>query len=215
VKRFFLVAVLTGLIICAVSVLVRIPFGAKLRSNGGIGPLHELLRETGADLQQVVIAGWVRAARPDARTLVVDDLAWDGTPPAGETRIVTLRHYGDEEYVTLRWTLTGRAISDWERRSAQAMQALARAGGPPRLTVQLEGQTAVTDLLGQADRALRRFGASDHETWSDSFAASVVAYTSKLPPSPFGPNVQIAFRRVEGTEKARVWVAWPALMQEY
>ena len=71
---------------------------------------------------------------------------------------------------------------------------------------------SLTELAGKAMGAL---AATDRQPWSDMLAASVAGRTTHLPPGPFGVNVQVAVRRDPARGTTRVWVAWPALLQEY
>jgi hypothetical protein len=181
-----------------------------------IMPLQHALEATGATTDTAVITGWVEVDRPQARDRVAAALNWnDGKAPVGETRDANLRTQDGRYIVTVRWTLTGLAARSWNEKLRAARAALSLAGADPRMTVQLGGTTSGEDLPDVAGKALDAVAATGRQPWSDMRAASVAGITAQLPASSFGINIQVAVRHDALTNQDKVWVAWPALLQEY
>lgn len=184
--------------------------GARVPSQS-LAALQRSLEAAGAPLTQAVITGWAEVQGPGDKDRVEAALGWKGSAPEGETRTVSIRAIEGHSYATVRWVLSGKAAARWQV-AAKAVQAgLASA----KVTVQLEGVTESEGLTELAGKALGAVGATDRQPWSDLRAASVAGRTTQLPPGPFGVNIQVAVRRDAAREQTRVWVAWPALLQEY
>jgi hypothetical protein len=186
------------------------------QAAGGMGALQRALEATGAHLGSAVLTGWVQTDRPQARDRVMAALGWSGsTAPAGESREIQLRTQGGHYIVTVRWSLSSQAARLWQARTKITQEALSLAGATPHMTVQLEGTTSGGELPATAERALDALAATQRQPWSDLRAASVAGKTFDLPPSTFGVNIQVAVRHDALTGLDHVWVAWPALLQEY
>jgi hypothetical protein len=182
-------------------------------SADGLKALETGLAATGARLEEVKLIGWGRVREPGARDRVVATLG--ARPAEGESRVVSVRDKDGHQYVTVQWTLTGKAATHWAASLRALQKALEQNAHAPSVSVQLGGTTAGEDLTDLTDRALGALRATDRQPWSDPRAASVAGRTTHLPPGPFGVNVQVAVRTDPATGMTRVWVAWPALMQEY
>lgn len=181
----------------------------------GLAPLQKSLEATGAKLDEVVITGWAESRRPGDSDRVTSALGWKGAPPNGQARSVALRDRNGRQYILVRWTLTGSAVSAWQASVQSLQKAMKLAGESPMVTVQLGGNAPSDNLTELADRALGALAATDRQPWSDLRAASVAGHSTHLPPGPFGANVQVAVRHDAAKGHTRVWVAWPALLQEY
>lgn len=180
----------------------------------GLGALVKGLEATGAGLDEATLAGWGEVREPGARDRVATALG--AVPGEGESRTIEVRDRDGRSYVTVLWKLTGKAASRWAASFGVLQKVLQQSTHAPSVTVQLGGTTAdfgnLTDLTARALDSLR---ATDRQPWSDPRAASVAGRTTHLPPGPFGVNVQVAVRTDPAKGTTRVWVAWPALMQEY
>ncbi|HEY3368942.1 MAG TPA: YwmB family TATA-box binding protein [Symbiobacteriaceae bacterium] len=178
--------------------------------------LQQALSAANADIHTVLITGWVRVTRPVAQDTLSATLGWaSGAVPREEVR--DLRRYQRDgvSYVGVRWVMAGTGLTGWQARVARVRAALAAAGPDPMMTVQLEGTTPRSDFLPLENQALDAVHATDRQPWSDGKAASIAGHTKALPPGPFGVNVQVAARKDGADGRTRVWVAWPALQQEY
>lgn len=215
-RRFFLIASVVGLIMYAGFVLEHGSVATSAVGTSELAGLESALAATGASLERVTITGWVAVEASDAREQVSSALGWAGQGiPAGETRELKLHRREDGLYLAMNWRLSGGSLEIWPSRYALARRALAKVGGEPSVTVQLEGTTEQSDLLALGQQALDEVKATDREPWTGPSAASVAGRSALLPASPFGVNVQVAVRSEASGRKARVWVAWPALLQEY
>jgi hypothetical protein len=181
-----------------------------------LSPLAQALAATGAGLEEAVVAGRVEVASPSDRDRVVAALGWTGKTPKGEMREAQLYDRDGKHVLIIRWTLQGQSAALWSDRHREVRQVLALYGPTPLTTVQIGGQSdKAGELPKVAARALDAVQATDRQPWTDGRAASMAGRSAVLPPSPLGVNVQVAVRRVEETGASRVWVAWPALLQEY
>lgn len=189
---------------------------ATYASDGSLGGLQRALDATGASLDRAVISGWVDVEDARAQAQVVGALGWKpGSEAKDEAREAAIHRRQGAQYLTLRWVLSGEAAQGWHDRQARVREALALAGKRPHVTVQLEGTTARAGLEALGHRALDAVGAVERQPWSGPRASSVAGRTDDLPPSTFGVNVQVALRQTADAGRTRVWVAWPALLQEY
>lgn len=215
-RRLFLIASVVGLFMYAGFVLEHGSVATTATDSSGLAGLGHALGATGATLERVTITGWVTVEASEAREQLLSALGWAGHgTPAGEIRELKLHRRADGLYLALSWSLSGESAVAWPSRQALVKRALSRVGDEPSLTVQLEGSTEQSDLLSLAQRALDEVKATDREPWTGPSAASVAGRSKLLPASPFGVNVQVALRSEPSGRKARVWVAWPALVQEY
>lgn len=217
-RQFLLVASMVGLFI-----YVGFASQSDLVSAAAVAPgkpetmqgLRTALDATGARMERVLITGWVRVPGPQAQDRVSNTLGWSGNKtPKDETRELKLLDRDGKQYLSLRWVLTGGALREWQTRQAEARKALTQAGANLVFTVQVEGVAGSGDATLLANRALNALGATSRQPWSSAPAASVAGWTAQLPPSAFSVNVQAAVRREAGG-RTRVWIAWPALQQEY
>lgn len=218
-RQLFLIASMVGLFMYAGFALEYESIAAPPaggRATVSLAGLETALAATGAGLEQVTITGWVRVGAPRVREQVAADLGWaERAAPPGEMRELKVHRRDGVDYLALRWVLTGVASSDWQSGQGKVRRALAAVGVNPVVTVQLEGTTARPGLQEVGARALDALGATERQPWSDSRSASIAGRTDRLPVSAVGVNVQVAVRRVSGVDRAKVWVAWPALLQEY
>ncbi|HLN64513.1 MAG TPA: hypothetical protein VK464_23570 [Symbiobacteriaceae bacterium] len=182
----------------------------------GLQPLSSALEASGAKLEEAVIAARVEVAEPADREKVVAALGWSGKTPKDETRLAQVQARDGRHLLLVRWTLRGVAANNWEARAREVSEILAHYGSTPLLTVQLGGRRAPTDDLTQVPaKALDALRATSRQPWADGRAASLAGRTKMLPASPLGVNVQAAARKDQASGQVRVWVAWPALLQEY
>lgn len=182
----------------------------------GLLPLSNALEASGARLEEAVIAARVEVAEPADREKAVAALGWAGKTPKGETRLAQVQGRDGRHLLLVRWTLSGPAATTWETHAREVREVLAQYGSSPLLTVQLGGRRApAEDLTKVAAQALDALRATARQPWSDGRAASLAGRTAMLPSSPLGVNVQAAARKDQATGQVRVWVAWPALLQEY
>lgn len=187
-------------------------------SLAAVARLEEAMSATGAALERVTVSGWVAVPNAAAREQVASALGWAGGTTPGEVRELKLFHQAGGDYLALRWELSGAAKAPWRAGYTKVRQALAWAGAhgaEPTVTVQLEGTTERTELMSVATSALDSLQATGRQPWGDPRAASIAAQTPLLPSSGFGVNVQVAARRDAAGKRTRVWLAWPALQQEY
>jgi hypothetical protein len=184
-------------------------------SAPSLAALEDALAATGAGLDRVVITGWVRASQSGARDQVAKALGWKEKAPSGETQELKLVRRDGVDYLALRWVLTGSARASWQAKQGKVREVLGAAGADLNYTVQLEGATERTDFAGAGAGAMEILDARDRQPWSDAHAVSIAGRTGRLPASAFGVNVQVAVRRNADQGGSRVWVAWPALQQEY
>lgn len=180
-----------------------------------VANLQTALEAAGATLDNVVITGWVRTDRPQSKDRVVASLGWSsGKAPDGEVRESSLFVRNGQYVVSVRWVMAGQ--KNWAGRTADVRKALAKVGADPATAVQLSGAVnGAPDLVQLAGKALDALGATNRQPWSDPRAASVAGQTAMLPEGPYSVNLQVAARRDSLTGRTRVWVAWPALLQEY
>jgi hypothetical protein len=212
VRQLLLIASLVGLFMYTGFAVEYDP------SVAGVARLEEAMSATGAALERVTISGWVRVPDQAARARAAAALAWgEGTAP-GEARELKLYQQEGSDYLALRWQLSGGAKAAWWAKYSKARQALGSLGAPgaePTVTVQLEGISERTGLMSLSTAALDALQATGRQPWGDARAASIAAQSPLLPGSTFGVNVQVAARRDPAGKRTRVWVAWPALQQEY
>jgi hypothetical protein len=181
--------------------------------RASLAGLATALAATGARCDEVQLTGWVSVANPSAKDRLLQAL---GPARAGESRQANLREQNGQSYLVVRLVLTGKALGAWQSRVQALQKALdAVSTGTAEMTVQLGGPAPDGSLTEVAAKALGALAAVDRQPWSDTRAASVAGRTKDLPPSPFGVNVQVAVRRDAVKGQTRVWVAWPALQQEY
>ncbi|HWI51086.1 MAG TPA: YwmB family TATA-box binding protein [Symbiobacteriaceae bacterium] len=221
-RRFVLIAGLVAIFMYGALVSQRgvpvaaAPYAVAAKAPAqALGALQKGLEATGAGLSEVVITAWAEIAHPGDRDKVAKALGWAGVPPEGETRNVAARERNGRYYVTARWTLSGKAVSDWQTAAKTLQEGLERSTTAPSVTVQVGGVIQGDGLTEVANKALDALGATERQPWNDMRAASVAGRTTLLPPGPFGVNVQVAVRRDAARGETRVWVAWPALLQEY
>jgi len=221
-RRFVLIAGLVSIFMYGALVSQRgvpvaaAPFaGAAKAPAQSLGALQRSLEATSASLSEAVITGWAEIADPGDCNKVAVALGWTGAPPEGESWNVATRERNGRYYITARWTLSGQAVSRWQAAVKSLQEGLEHSTRAPSVTVQVGGVAQGDDLTGVASKALGALGATDRQPWSDTRAASVAGRTTLLPPGPFGVNVQVAVRRDAARDETRVWVAWPALLQEY
>lgn len=179
----------------------------------GLEALVTGLEATGAGLEEAKLTGWAEVRAPGDRDRVINALG--AVVAERENRTVSVREQDGHQYVTVQWSLAGKAASQWAARLRVLQKVLQQIGQAPSVSVQLSGTTAGDNLTDLTDRALGALRATDRQPWSDPRAASVAGRTTHLPPGPFGVNVQVAVRKDPAKGTTRVWVAWPALMQEY
>lgn len=222
VRRLVLIAGVVGILMYSAVVSQQgIPAAAAPLSAGARAPAQSLealqksLEATGARLDEAVITGWAEAGSAGDRDAVAAALGWTGPVPSGESRAVAVRQGNGRQYVTVRWTLTGKAASQWQPAVRAVQKALEKEAGSPSMAVQLGATAPGGSLTELAGKALGALSATDRQPWSDRRAASVAGRTTLLPPGPFGVNVQVAARRDAAQALTRMWVAWPALLQEY
>ena len=195
--------------------------GFALEDDASLAPvarLEEAVSATGAVLERVTVSGWVRVAGPEVRDRTAKALGWTGTTAPGEVRELKLYRQEGVDYLALRWELSGAAKLPWRVTYSKLRHVLDQAGGPgaePVVTVQLEGITERSEVMALSAAALDAVQATGRQPWHDARAASIAARTSLLPGSAFGVNVQVAARREPAGKRTRIWVAWPALQQEY
>lgn len=218
-RQLLLIASVVGLFMYAG---FAIQFGAVPVAHGefttveSLTGLQRALRATGAELDRVVITGWVPVEGPHGREYVAGALGWqEEQNPANEFRELSLHKRDHQTYLSARWEMTGSSTMSWAARQGALRRALLRVGSGGTVTVQLEGVTHRTDLLAAANQALDVVRAQHRQEWSDSPAASLSGQSADLPPSTFGVNIQAALRRETTTGATRVWVAWPALLQDF
>lgn len=218
-RQLLLIASVVGLFMYAG---FAIQFGAvpvahgEFTTEGSLSGLQRALRATGAELDRVVITGWVPVAGPQSREQVAVALGWkDGQIPADEFRELSLHKRDGQTYLSARWEMTGTTTATWAASQGALRRTLSRVGSGGNVTVQLQGVTNRTDSLAAANQALDAVRGQHRQEWTDSLAASVSGQSTDLPPSPFGVNIQAALRRDASAGVTRVWVAWPALLQDY
>lgn len=215
-QRLILIASVVALFMYAGFVLEHGSVATTATERTGLAVMERALEATGASLERVLITGWVQVEEAGARELVSASLGWAGKGiPAGETREVKLHRREDGLYLSLLWSMGSGSAEAWPARHASVQRALDKVGSSPRVTVQVEGTTEQSDLLTLGQRALDELRGTDREPWTGPSAASVAGRSPLLPASPFGVNVQVALRKEPSGQKARVWVGWPALLQEY
>jgi len=185
------------------------------RQPKGFAQLSAVMEAVGAATDEVVLTGWVEVANTKARQQLMAALRWSGATPAGEVREAVIRQREGRQVLSVRWVMKQPAVSVWEPRAKALKETLAGVGSGPQVTVQLSGRAEVTDLPVAARKGLDAVNATQRQPWSDKRSASLAGRSEGLPESPFGINVQIAVRADTAGGKARVWVAWPALLQEY
>lgn len=177
--------------------------------------LERGLEATGAKLTRVTILGWVRMERKNGADDVRKALGWTGAAPQGEVRDSHLSTRDGAQYLSVRWELPGDSSDGWVFKQAAVRRALALGGKDPFLTVQLEGEVAGSQPTALTAAALNALGAVERQDWEGPSAASSAGRSAQLPPSMFGVNVQVAARQDDRTGNTRIWLAWPALQQEY
>lgn len=215
-RQLFLISTLVALVMYAGFVSKNgTPVASATYPPGVLSPLQGALGATGATLEKVQMTGWVQVKSPDVLAKVKEDLGWNRSGGAGGFREAKLHLKEGTYYLAIQWVLKGPAVLAWHSDYARLDQVLTKVGVHPAITVQLEGLSPRTSPLEMVDRAMAALRAGDRQPWSDAFAASVSGRTTLLPPGPFGVNVQAAVRRDSAGKGARVWVAWPALQQEY
>ncbi len=218
-RQLLLIASVVGLIMYAGFASQNGSVQAVVHSATGapsLGALQRCFDATGGALQKVQITGWVEAESKDALSLVNDRLGWTpGLNVPQELREARLHDRDGHQFVAVRWILTGTAAATWQSSYNRLDQTLGAVGKGQAITVQLEGTTPKKHPLALATRALDAVGAVERQPWSDAFAASIAGRSAQLPSGPFGVNVQVATRQESAANQIRVWVAWPALQQEY
>ena len=181
--------------------------------------LEEALEATGARVETVRVAGWVEVR--DSKALAAGRQRLEAARSQGDTVQLQTPKRGESQYLTVSWTVTGQAARQrWQAVAATVRGALAAAGANPMVTVQLEGTVPGAgadhpDPEGVVEQALEALSVTGRQAWREEASSSIAARTIWLPPSPLGVNVQAAARRDSETGRLRVWVAWPALIQEY
>jgi hypothetical protein len=178
--------------------------------------LHYAFEAAGGKLEQATITAWSEVTDASVQQRAAKLLGWrEGDAPEGESRSLIIHRKAGVPHLSLRWVLTGRAAERWSARAALVNRAMLLTGPNPSLTVQLEGVTEKADLLGLGTKGMDALGAKGRQVWSSPAAVSIAGRSVQLPPSAFGVNVQIAVRTDSVTKRNRLWVAWPALLQEY
>lgn len=187
--------------------------------SGSVASLQLAMDAAGAKTDQAVITGWVPTGQLNAAGIVRNALGWTGQQtPAAEARDVKLLSRNGTTYVSVRWAFTRPQDQRWAEAQEKVSRALFQVGDGARVTVQLEGTAAQAELSGLreiANKAVDALDTTGRQPWSEGRSASVAGQSAWLPKSPFGVNVQVAVRQEAGAQGARVWVAWPALQQEY
>jgi len=189
--------------------------GAVSTPQPTLNGLADALRATGASLEQVTITGWFELPDPSVERRVTTALEATPTRP-GEKRQLRTVVRGGSRSLSVDWSLAGAATGDWATWCADVRRTLSLVGSGQMITVQLEGTTVQSvDMFRMVQSALDAVGATQRQPWAGSRAASIAAHTGRLPAGPYPTNIQAAARRDSNTGRTRVWVAWPALQQEY
>lgn len=215
-RQLLLIAMLVSLVMYAGFVSQQgTSVAAATQAQGVLGPLQTALTNTGATLDRAQMTGWVQVKSPDVLTKVKEKLGWNRAVGSTELREAKVHFREQKYYLAVHWVIKGESASRWHDGYERLASALTGVGINPAITVQLEGKSPKARPLDQANQAMAVLRAGDRQSWSDSYAASISGRTAALPPGPFGVNLQVAVRRVDADQGTRVWVAWPALQQEY
>lgn len=216
-KQFLLAVSIVGLLLYAGLVIQQETVSTQGKGlSGDYGTLQEVLEATGAELDEAIIAGSVPVLDPSVEDQVKAALGWTVSDAfKGERREIQTQERDGHYYVTVRWTLSGTVAASWASKPQHVYSSLAEVGESPSVTVQLEGRTSLASDVLLVNRALDTVNATGRQPWQGALSASVAARSSHLPDSPLGVNVQVAMREDQEGEGARVWVAWPALLQDY
>ncbi len=188
---------------------------SALAYQGDIRELQRAFDATGAGLERAVVSGWVRVTDHSARERVLMALGWKADDLLNHGRHLSLRTSWGERFLVLRWSLSDEQAPAWPEAYRRVVEALQTAGAAPHITVHLEGKAATADVGSILEAALDAVGAQARQPWSSPPAASIAGRSALLPASPFGVNIQAAARHNPVDGSTRVWVAWPALVQEY
>lgn len=179
-------------------------------------PLETALEATGAHVERVRVAGWVEVH--DSQAINTGRKRLDSVRVSGESVQVQTPKRGSSQYMSVSWLIEGPAARQrWQTVASAVREALAEAGATPMVTVQLEGVAPTKRAAPETvvEQALEPLSVTGRQVWHADASASIAARTIWLPASPLGVNVQAAARRESETGRLRVWVAWPALIQEY
>lgn len=210
-RQFLLLASLMGLFLY-VAFAVQ-PHEGTAASIAGLGGLERALQVTGAPLDHVEITGWVEVQDPSAERIATEILG-----PAGndEYREVRLHRNARKLYLVVRWVATRPNTTALQSRYLKTQGVLERVGEAPAITVQVEGKT-LSGLPPTAlvQRALDSLHALKRQPWGEGSSASGAGWSEDLPASPLEVNVQVAVRQEAFGGPSRVWIAWPALNNEY
>jgi|GEM_PF-5239914 len=192
-----------------------VPVGDTSDGRPELSVLQTALESAGATLNEVTVTAWGEVPQTSSLKTARRALAWDGPSPAGELRELQVSTRHGQQFLTLRWVLKGSAMSTWNAKLQMAMSALPEAGIKVEWTVQVSGQATVDPPEISVARALGAVSATGLQPWSGPRSASLAGHTAKLPARATGVNIQAAARQDPIRKVSTVWVAWPALLQEY
>lgn len=175
--------------------------------------LQVALRTAGASVDKVTLLGLAPVGEGQAAERLKQELA-ELARTAGRLDSRSISGNGPPR-LAISWILQGEEAQDWKQRLDSLQGVLARAGAQ-LMTVQLEGERpSRMEPERLAAQALDSLRATSRQPWSDNRAASAAGSTLLLPPGIRGVNVQAAARTKADGSGVKVWVAWPALQQEY
>ncbi len=189
--------------------------GATILRKSELGALETALQAAGGRLTKVVVNGWIEVAGPADMERIRESLGWNQTKPyPTETRESGIVPRQGRLFLALTWKMDEAGLYTWEERAQSVRSAMRTNGREPEITVQLEGERTVSDpdrLTEIVSVALR---GHSQQRWRDDRASSIAGQSPLLPPSAMGVNYQVAARLLDD-QVVRIWVAWPALNQEY
>ncbi|MGE5675694.1 MAG: hypothetical protein ACM3XM_17735 [Mycobacterium leprae] len=174
-----------------------------------VANLELALKATGATAESVTITGWAAVQTQPDRAELYRLLGWTGAAVPAEIRELRQYNQAGQEYIGIRWVLTGLQCRQWERAQALVGEALKR-GSDRAVTVQMEAASSASDLTALIRKALDAVDATERQAWSGPSDAIVAGRSARLPSSPYGVNVQVEARRMTGG-RTRLSIAWPAL----
>lgn len=177
--------------------------------------LERALEATGAPLGEALITGWVQTDQKNVKDGVMAALRRPSHWPKAEAARVERSVRNGKQFLTVNWRLQGDAAHHWDEALRLVQETLAGLGAEPVTAVQVSGRVPAGDPSALVKRALDTVGATNRQPWSDPHSASAAGRSPYLPASPLGVNVQVAARHDAATGHVTVWVAWPALNQEY
>jgi hypothetical protein len=189
--------------------------GAAITRQSELGALETALQSAGGRLTEVVIKGWIEVAGSADMERVKESMGWDGSISGStETRELRIVPGQGRLFLALTWRMNGTALHDWEEGFQSVRSAMQGSGREPYLTVQLAGERKLSNPDRLTETVSAALQGIDPQRWRDERASSVAGLSPLLPPSTMGVNYQVASRRLsDGVVK--IWVAWPALDQEY